>query len=42
MIAYGAGINSSIAIAEKFGATQLEAAWIAASYPYVYPNVFPL
>jgi hypothetical protein len=35
MIAYGAGINSSIAIAKTFQATQLESAWIAASYPYV-------
>lgn len=35
MIPYGAGINSSYNIATQLGASQVEASWIAASYPYV-------
>ena len=33
MIPLGAGINSSLAIGEALGATHIQSAWIAASYP---------
>ena len=33
MIPLGAGINSSLAIGEALGATQIQSVWIAASYP---------
>jgi MFS family permease len=33
MVPFGAGINSSLSIARSLGATETEAAWIAASYP---------
>ena len=38
MVPYGAGINSSYVIAAQLGGTELEASWIAASYPYVLPS----